>query len=278
MINPCLMPGVNEQRTVPAEAVTPNLNYDWKAQGEEWSAPWGTSSAQWFGSLLPRIQEWLPASTILEIGPGFGRWTRYLQEQCDHLVLVDFNENCIAACCRRFAEKTHLGYHCNDGRSLAMVADDSIDFLFSFDSLVHAPRVAIEAYVSQLAKKLRADGVGFLHHSNLGTYARGPGRLLPNRARRLLVKVGLTESNHARSPDMTAALFRDLCAEHGLKCIRQEMINWRSRRLLDCVSTFTRAGSRWEAPLRLWSNPDFMREAELIRLRAQIYPAPPEAG
>ncbi len=267
------MPNGSEQTTVEPGAPAPNLNYDWKARGEEWSAPWGSSAAQWFGSVRPRIEEWLPAGVILEIGPGFGRWTRYLQEQCDHLVLVDFNENCIEACRRRFAEKSNLSYHRNDGSSLAMVADASVDFVFSFDSLVHAPRAAIEAYLSQLGKKLKRDGVVFLHHSNLGSYAGSIGSLMPKAARRMLTKAGLAESNHSRASDMTADLFRDLCAQQRLKCIRQETINWRSRRLLDCISTFVQEGSKQDRPLRAWRNPDFMQEAELIRRRSQIYPA-----
>lgn len=51
------------------------MKYDWKDSGEEWSAPWGNSAAQWFGTILPRTSQCLPAGTILEIAPGFGRWT-----------------------------------------------------------------------------------------------------------------------------------------------------------------------------------------------------------
>src|SRR5438128_1034565 len=66
-----------------------DIDYDWKERGEEWSAPWGGSAAQWSGTILPRIRECLPASTILEIAPGFGRWTHYLREHCERLHVVD---------------------------------------------------------------------------------------------------------------------------------------------------------------------------------------------
>src|SRR6266550_7952851 len=46
---------------------TDSMKYDWKAAGEEWSAPWGSSAAQWVGTIFPRIRECLPAGTILEI-------------------------------------------------------------------------------------------------------------------------------------------------------------------------------------------------------------------
>ena len=60
-------------------------DYDWREAGEPWSKPWGGATAQWFGCLYPRIQHFLPAASILEIAPGFGRWTEFLLEQCDTL-------------------------------------------------------------------------------------------------------------------------------------------------------------------------------------------------
>ena len=56
------------------DSVLDSMKYDWKEAGEEWSQPWGSSAAQWAGTIFPRIRECLPADTILEIAPGFGRW------------------------------------------------------------------------------------------------------------------------------------------------------------------------------------------------------------
>lgn len=243
------------------------MDYDWKDAGEEWSAPWGGSAPQWFGTILPRIREYLPADTILEIAPGFGRWTDYLRKHCQQLHVVDPDGRCIEACRRRFADDSRLSYHVNDGRSLAMVDDRSIDFVFSFDSLVHVPRELVEAYLRQLGDKLKDDGVGFIHHSNLGQYASSFGRRLPARARKLLTKARLLDQDYQRAPDMTAELFRSICDAHGLKCVRQELINWRGRRLIDCFTTFTRAGSKWEAAGAILRNPGFMREAQSVARR-----------
>src|SRR5947207_9170621 len=143
-------------------------DYEWIAAGEEWSEPWGGSAAQWFGSILPRIQAALPAETILEIGSGFGRWSNYLKEHCSHLHLVDPDAQCMDACRRRFGPDAKVSYHRNEGDSLATIPDGSIDFIFSFDSLVHVRPQTIESYLSQFAAKLKENGVGFIHHSNLG--------------------------------------------------------------------------------------------------------------
>ena len=241
------------------------MDYDWKEGGEEWSAPWGGSAPQWFGAIFPRIREYLPAGTILEIAPGFGRWTHYLREHCERLHVVDPDARCIEACRRRFGDDSRLVYHVNDGRGLSMIPDRSIDFVFSFDSLVHVSRETVEAYVRQLRDKLKDDGVGFLHHSNFGEYVSPKAERLPRWARELLIKARVLARDHRRARDMTAELFGSVCEAHGLKCMGQELVNWRGRWLIDCFTTFARAGSKWEGMCKKLRNGDFMREAELIR-------------
>jgi hypothetical protein len=60
-----------------------NERYRWSDQGEEWSQSWGGSEAQWFWAIHPRIHRFLPCEQILEIAPGFGRWTHYLLSYCN---------------------------------------------------------------------------------------------------------------------------------------------------------------------------------------------------
>src|SRR5688572_15044562 len=105
-----------------------SLGCDWATGGEEL----GGSEAQWFGVLLPRIHAFIPTGTILEIAPGFGRWTNHLKNYCQHLIVVDLVDKCISACQQRFASESNITYHVNDGKSLAMVPENSIDFVFSF--------------------------------------------------------------------------------------------------------------------------------------------------
>jgi hypothetical protein len=243
-------------------------DYEWIAAGEEWSEPWGGSAAQWFGSILPRIQAGLPAKTILEIASGFGRWSYYLKDHCSQLHLVDPAVECIEACRRRFASDARVICHVNDGRSLEMIPHGSIDFVFSFDSLVHVGQETVEAYLAQLAGKLTEHGLGFIHHSNLGQYASSVAR----RVRKLVSKGTVVGSDHQRDPEMTATIFRDICEQHGLKCLGQELVNWRGRRLIDCFSTIAHQDSKWKAAAHPYRNPNFMLEAQLIRRRSQHYP------
>src|SRR5687768_17544008 len=97
--------------------------YPWVEQGDEWSRAWGGPQAHWFGSILPRIHPFLPTDTILEIGPGFGRWTYFLKEYCKRLVVVDLNGTCLESCKKRFGTQSNITYYQNDGMSLDMLAD-----------------------------------------------------------------------------------------------------------------------------------------------------------
>ena len=130
----------------------------WKDDGDKWSIKWGSTELEWSTSIFPRIRQFIPASTILEIAPGFGRWTQFLKGYCDHLIAVDVSPACIERCKERFASDPRVQFFANDGKSLAMVTDSSVEFAFSFDSLVHVEADVIAAYLSQLAKKLKPGG------------------------------------------------------------------------------------------------------------------------
>ena len=110
--------------------------------------------------------------------------------------------------------------------------------------------------------------MAFIHHSNLGQFVTSVSR----RVRALVGRRKIAGADHQRDPEMTADLFRELCDQNGLKCLCQELVNWRGRRLIDCFSTVARKDSKWQEAMGPYRNPDFMREAELIRRVAQHYP------
>ncbi len=262
--------------TIEENQQTWDSSYEWLQQGEEWSAAWGGSEAQWFGTVLPRIHAFVPTGTILEIAPGFGRWTNYLKDCCKQLVAVDLAEKCIRACQQRFSSYSHLTYHVTDGKSLAMVEDGSIDFVFSFDSLVHAEADVLEAYVGQLARKLKPDGVGFIHHSNLGRYQHAFSLIdqIPVEFRPALINRIYLGPTHWRAPSMTAELFESYCNDAGMQCISQELVNWGTEDLLiDSFSVFTPRNSIWSRSSTVIENPEFMKEARLIKNVSHVYAA-----
>lgn len=250
-----------------------NSTYNWSEDGEEWSVSWGNSEAQWYGSIFPRIHRFLPCQTILEIAPGYGRWTNYLKQYCTNLIAVDLSENCIQACRHRFRSDQHITYHVNDGKSLKMIDSDSIDFIFSFDSLVHAEAESLETYLNQIPDKLKKTGVGFIHHSNIGMYERyfRSVNAIPGRIRSRLVSRNIIDNTGWRASSMTAKKFEQFCEDAGLRCLSQELINWGSSRLIDCLSTFTSNTSPLSKPNQVIHNGAFMREAELIKKLSSLY-------
>jgi Methyltransferase domain len=255
--------------------------YPWPTQGEEWSAEWGGSETQWFASILPRIGKFLPAKLLLEIAPGYGRWTSYLLPACDKYVGVDLSETCVNACKQRFSTAENANFFATDGKSLSMVADQSVDFVFSFDSLVHVEADVIDAYMVELSRVLAPNGIGFIHHSNLGAHLPSlrVARLLAKAARRVpLARQALTNSgiigwNHMRAESMTAERFAIACSKAGRVCVGQEIIDWGDigRKTIDCLSLVARPGSRWARAKVTVSNPNFMDEAFSAQRIASVY-------
>ncbi len=239
--------------------------YDWSSAGEEWSRGWGDSQAKWEGSIHPRLKRFLPADTILEIATGYGRWTEFLMDHCPHPVGVDISPQCIEACQARFPE---LEFHQNDGQTLPMVADNSVDFVFSYFSLIHAEVDTVLSYLKEIARTLKPQGAGFLHHSNLGEYERyfRWTQKLPKPLQKGLFEVGLLDLPQWRAPSMSARAFARCCEEAGLVCITQETINFGSRRRIDCFSTLVTPDHPLARENRHWANHRFMHEAMAIRL------------
>jgi hypothetical protein len=157
-----------------------------------------------------------------------------------------------------------------------MIPDDSVDLVFSFDSLVHAEADVMQAYLWQIARKLGPEGIGFLHHSNLGEYERHfrwARRI--RRGRRTLSRLGLVEaSDHLRAASMSAERFRGFAEASGLTCIVQEKVNWGSRRPIDCISVVTPRASRRAGPTRTLRNPRFMQEAARLARTRRLYAGP----
>lgn len=242
--------------------------YSWSQGGEEWSRGWGGTAALWKGSLLPRLQRFLPAPTVLEIAPGHGRFTPYLKEHCQRYIGVDISPRCIEVCRQRFP---HDEFHVNDGQSLSAVADRSVDLAFSFFSLIHAEEDTMAGYLHELARVLKPGGGAFLHHSNLKeheSYFRKTARL-PKPLSRWLFGLGLLDLPQWRATSVSARTVANLAGEAGLAVLTQETVNFGSRRTIDAFTSLTRGSGE----ARVWNNPQFMHEAMRIRLRQGDIPS-----
>jgi SAM-dependent methyltransferase len=250
------MPAVSDNRRKWAE-------HNWEHGGHKWS-PGGNAAGTemlWARSIWPRIAQHLPAGTVLEIAPGFGRWTEYLLEHCERLIGVDLTPRCIEVCRERFPG-LRTSFDVNDGESLPMVADGSLDFAFSFDSLVHVEAPQIASYLAELARVLKPGAAAVLHHSNLNAYI-GDGTL-----------PWWVAEPHWRARSVSARSFRVAARAAGLVCLSQELINWIGRDavvdryripaaripLTDCLSIVMRPIGDLPADTRILCNRTFVDE------------------
>jgi ubiquinone/menaquinone biosynthesis C-methylase UbiE len=270
------MPTIEENRSLFGES------YDWPEAGDEWSAPWGNARMQWYGSILPRISAFVPTDTILEIAPGYGRWTVFLKDLCRQLIVVDLSKRCIDRCQQRFVDCTHISYFVNDGKSLGMVVDHSVDFIFSFDSLVHAEDTVLKGYVAEFGKKLRPNGAAFIHHSNAGEYLNRVKiqRQLSKFPKLLgkLIRLGIFDDVYQwRAKSMTAAKMAMFAKENSLQCVGQELVTWYTKFvLMDCLTTLVRPQSRWARENHVLRNRGFMREAKQLLDLSRLYEWAPD--
>jgi ubiquinone/menaquinone biosynthesis C-methylase UbiE len=232
--------------------------YDWISAGNEWSDHWGGTETEWRSTIFPRIWGFVPTGTICEIAPGYGRWSQYLIALCGRYIGVDLSSSCVAACRDRFSNARTATFEMNDGTSLPMINDDSVDFAFSFDSLVHVEHDVISSYLAELKRVLTQDGIAVIHHSNLGQFASE--------------SAGERQDwEHWRARSMTAERFAELSLSVGMTCVGQEIINWGSQRLIDCLSVVTRPGCRWDRPNVVVRNENFMPEGQSAQAIAQVF-------
>ena len=189
---------VRKSRPHQANSIENNLktwsNWDWSKKGEEWS-----NNPEWKESLVeyvlnPNIPR---GSRVLEIGPGGGRWTEYLIERAEHLIVVDLTPKCIELCQERFRDYKNIEYYINDGCDLSFIQEASLDRIWSFDVFVHIQSKDIKHYIEQFTRILRPGGQAIIHHSKNGVNQIG-----------------------WRS-DMTAERMVEYCQQYGLEILRQ---------------------------------------------------------
>jgi ubiquinone/menaquinone biosynthesis C-methylase UbiE len=169
--------------------------WNWSQLGEEW-----TISDQWKQALIDDVLlKYIgPSKTILEIGPGGGRWTEALQKIAQQLIVVDLSDTCIELCKRRFAHCTNIEYVVNNGTDLSCVPSKSIDYVWSFDVFVHISPQDTDKYLGEISRVLRDGGQGVIHHHGAGG-----------------------DMDTGWRSKMTAELFAELLKKHGLTLVTQ---------------------------------------------------------
>jgi SAM-dependent methyltransferase len=173
--------------------------WDWSSQGEEWNESKAWKDALVEDVMLPLIPS---DGTVLEIGPGAGRWSVFLARRAGRLIVVDVAQKPLEVVAERLAGASNLECVLSDGASLTGVDDDSVDAVWSFDVFVHIRPRDQAAYLTEITRVLRPGGVAAIHHADGRNRGRAPSR------------------EGWRAP-MSARLFASLARERGLELDRQ---------------------------------------------------------
>jgi len=134
-----------------------------KIYGLEWGDPEVAAPLQFVRDryVLPFVSR---DQTALEIGPGGGRWTRYLAGFRE-LYVVDYHTEILGEL-RRTPSLPNMKFIKNNGTDFPGIQMRSIDFMFSFGCFVHLDQELIAAYLKNIRQILKPTGNAIIHYSD----------------------------------------------------------------------------------------------------------------
>ena len=139
--------------------------------------------------LLPYVTQ---ETTALEIGPGGGRWTRYMLG-VKRLYAVDFHQELLNELKSNFSPK-NLTFVKNNGNDFPGIPNGSIDFIFSFGTFVHLDVEIIDRYLQNMKALLKPSTNVVIQYSDkskpLGNSNKGFSENDPDTMRRLVSSHG----------------------------------------------------------------------------------------
>jgi len=100
----------------------------------------------------------------LEIGPGGGRWTKYLLG-FRRLYVVDYHAELLQELRQRF-NKPNMEFIVNNGTDFPGVPEHSVDYVLSIACFVHLEVHLIAAYLKNIARILKPGGTVLLSYSD----------------------------------------------------------------------------------------------------------------
>jgi SAM-dependent methyltransferase/glycosyltransferase involved in cell wall biosynthesis len=147
-----------------------DLMHPWSRNGDEWNGQavrMGLDYDSWKEGMAERyFPRFFARGTVLEIGPGRGRWTRILAQTALRLVLADISPNCLEACRRLLRGKIPIRTHLSLGSDLPADLSGGVDGVWSFDCFVHIGAAEFEAYLLEIGRVLKPGGTAVIHHAD----------------------------------------------------------------------------------------------------------------
>ncbi len=110
-------------------------------------------------------------TTVLEIGPGRGAWTKtFLESGCKQVYAVDAAPAEHTGFWNYVGDTSRVKYITATDFTLSDVPDGSIDHFFSFGVFCHLKPEMCETYLTSIKKKMRSGSQGFLMIADYDKY------------------------------------------------------------------------------------------------------------
>jgi SAM-dependent methyltransferase len=166
--------------------------------GVEWGDPETLAPLTYMRDhyLLPYVT---PHSTIVEIGVGGGRWTRYMLK-AKQIYAVDYHQEILDLLKANFP-KPNIKFIKNSGDDFPGVPPHSVDLIFSFGTFVHLELNIIDGYLRNMKPLLKPTSTVVIQYSD---------RTKP---------LGNTEGFADNDPDR----MRELVKKHGFEVVEEDL-------------------------------------------------------
>ena len=107
------------------------------------------------------VQDIALNKTILELGCLDGKWTQTYHGLANEVILVDLDKSIEPTLKNKFGNK--IRFYQTSGKELYGIADESVDVVFSMDTLVRCRRNIIFSYFREFSRVLKKDGEIYIH-------------------------------------------------------------------------------------------------------------------
>jgi phospholipid N-methyltransferase len=128
----------------------------------------------------------------VELGPGGGRWTRYLLG-FGTVYAVDYHEELLDELKRNF-KSPKMVFVRNNGTDFPGITEESVDYLFSFGTVVHLDAHLIEAYLTNMKPVLRIGANAVIQYSDktkiMAQLNKGFSENTPQKMRAMVLAAG----------------------------------------------------------------------------------------
>jgi ubiquinone/menaquinone biosynthesis C-methylase UbiE len=95
---------------------------------------------------------------VLDLGCGYGRFIEFYAPLVSFVYGIDVTDYIIEICKTKYAEIKNVEFIKNNGYSLEMIDDNSIDLVSCYTVFQHIPRKATQSYLKEFSRILKSDG------------------------------------------------------------------------------------------------------------------------